>query len=55
MLASQIIRKDRNIAQGFGAATRFLFESRLGLKLMERLASRCPVPAQKPRHPATAR
>ena len=35
LLANQIITKDLDIEHGFEAATRFLFESRLGLKLME--------------------
>ncbi len=35
LLANQIINKDIDIERGFEAATRFLFESRLGLELME--------------------
>ena len=35
LLANQIITKDLDIEHGFEAATRFLFESRLGLKLLE--------------------
>ncbi|MCE2422429.1 MAG: hypothetical protein J4G03_03875 [Gemmatimonadetes bacterium] len=35
LLANRIIKKDLDIEHGFEAATRFLFESRLGLELME--------------------
>ncbi|MYB44188.1 MAG: hypothetical protein F4X74_04545 [Acidimicrobiia bacterium] len=35
LLANQIIRKDSDIGRGFEAATRFLFELRLGVELME--------------------
>jgi len=35
LLANQIITKDIDIERGFEAATRFLFESRLGVELME--------------------
>ena len=35
LLANQIVSKDIEIEHGFEAATRFLFESRLGLKLVE--------------------
>ena len=53
LLSNQIIKKDHDIDNGFEPATRFLFESKQGLKLIERPATRCPVPSQKPRHPAT--
>ena len=42
LLANQIIGKDIDIERGFEAATRFLFESRLGLKLMEMAGSEHP-------------
>ena len=42
LLANQIIGKDIDIERGFEAATRFLFESRLGLKLMEMTGSEHP-------------
>ena len=42
LLANQIIRKDLDIEHGFEAATRFLFESRLGLKLVEMPGSEHP-------------
>ncbi len=42
LLANQIIRKDLEIEHGFEAATRFLFESRLGLELMEMTGSEHP-------------
>lgn len=42
LLANQIIRKDLDIEHGFEAATRFLFESRLGLELMEMTGSEHP-------------
>ena len=42
LLANQIIRKDLDIEHGFEAATRFLSESRLGLKLMEMTGSEHP-------------
>jgi len=42
LLANQIIRKDIDIEHGFEAATRFLFESRLGLELMEMTGSEHP-------------
>ena len=42
LLANQIIKKDLDIEHGFEAATRFLFESRLGLKLMEMAGSEHP-------------
>ncbi len=35
LLANQIITKDSDIERGFEAATRFLFESRLGLELIK--------------------
>ncbi|MCY3538262.1 MAG: SAP domain-containing protein [bacterium] len=35
LLANQIINKDIDIERGFEAATRFLFESRLGVELMD--------------------
>lgn len=39
LLANRIIKKDLDIEHGFEAATRFLFESRLGLELMEMAGS----------------
>ena len=42
LLANQIIKKDLDIEHGFEAATRFLFESRLGLELMEMAGSEHP-------------
>ena len=42
LLANQIITKDLDIEHGFEAATRFLFESRLGHKLMEMAGSEHP-------------
>ena len=42
LLANQIITKDIDIERGFEAATRFLFESRLGAKLMEMAGSEHP-------------
>ena len=45
LLANQIITKDSDIERGFEAATRFLFESRLGAKLMEMGAMNTPTVA----------
>ena len=42
LLANQIITKDSDIERGFEAATRFLFESRLGVTLMEMAGSEHP-------------
>ena len=42
LLANQIITKDLDIEHGFETATRFLFESRLGLKLIEMAGSEHP-------------
>ena len=42
LLANQIITKDIDIERGFEAATRFLFESRLGVELMEMGGSEHP-------------
>ena len=42
LLANQIITKDSDIERGFEAATRFLFESRLGATLMEMGGSEHP-------------
>jgi len=42
LLANRIIKKDLDIEHGFEAATRFLFESRLGLELMEMAGSEHP-------------
>lgn len=42
LLANQIITKDIDIERGFEEATRFLFESRLGVKLMEMEGSEHP-------------
>lgn len=42
LLANQIITKDMDIERGFEAATRFLFESRLGVELMEMGGSEHP-------------
>ncbi len=42
LLANQIITKDIDIERGFEAATRFLFESRLGVELMEMSGSEHP-------------
>ena len=42
LLANQIIKKDLDMEHGFEAATRFLFESRLGLELMEMAGSEHP-------------
>ena len=42
LLANQIITKDIDIERGFESATRFLFESRLGAKLMDMGGSEHP-------------
>ncbi len=42
LLANRIIKKDLDIEHGFEAAIRFLFESRLGLELMEMAGSEHP-------------
>ena len=42
LLANRIITKDIDIERGFEAATRFLFESRLGVELMEMRGSEHP-------------
>ena len=42
LLANQIITKDIDIERGFEAATRFLFQSRLGVELMEMSGSEHP-------------